>query len=30
MKVIGLGAPDCVRIRFEPSEVDVLVDVLRE
>jgi hypothetical protein len=30
MKVIGLGAPDSVRIRFEASEIDVLVDVLRE
>jgi hypothetical protein len=30
MKVIGLGAPDCVRIRFEASEIGVLVDVLRE
>jgi hypothetical protein len=30
MKVVGLGGPDSVRIRFAPSEVDLLVDVLRE
>jgi hypothetical protein len=30
MKVIGLGAPDDVRVRFDACEVDVLVDVLRE
>jgi len=30
MKVIGLGAPDSVRARFDACEVDVLVDVLRE
>lgn len=30
MKVIGLGAPASVRIRFDACEVDVLVDVLRE
>jgi hypothetical protein len=30
MKVIGLGAPDDVRIRFDACEVDLLVDVLRE
>jgi hypothetical protein len=29
MKVIGLGAPDTVRIRFAACEVDLLVDVLR-
>jgi hypothetical protein len=30
MKVIGLGAPDDLRVRFEACEIDVLVDVLRE
>jgi len=30
MKVIGLGAPDELRVRFDTCEVDVLVDVLRE
>jgi hypothetical protein len=30
MKVIGLGAPDQVRVRFDTCEVDVLVDVLRQ
>jgi hypothetical protein len=30
VKVIGLGAPDTVRVRFDACEVDVLVDVLRE
>ncbi|MGH2945353.1 MAG: hypothetical protein ACRDPC_03675 [Solirubrobacteraceae bacterium] len=30
MKVIGLGAPASVRIRFDAYELDVLVDVLRE
>ena len=30
MKVIGLGAPDELRVRFEACEIDVLVDVLRE
>jgi hypothetical protein len=30
MKVIGLGAPDRVRVGFAACEVDVLVDVLRE
>jgi hypothetical protein len=30
MKVIGLGAPDQVRVRFDSCELDVLVDVLRE
>jgi hypothetical protein len=30
MKVIGLGSPDDVRVRFDASEVDVLVDVLRD
>jgi hypothetical protein len=30
MKVIGLGAPDRVRVGFTACEVDVLVDVLRE
>jgi hypothetical protein len=30
MKVIGLGAPDDLRVTFEPCERDVLVDVLRE
>jgi hypothetical protein len=30
MKVIGLGAPASVRIRFDACEVEVLVDVLRE
>lgn len=29
MKVIGLGAPDRVRIRFTACEVDLLLDVLR-
>jgi hypothetical protein len=28
MKVIGLGSPDDVRVRFDASEIDVLVDVL--
>jgi len=30
MKVIGLGAPDDIRVRFAACELDVLVDVLRE
>jgi hypothetical protein len=30
VKVIGLGAPDTVRVRFDACEVDVLVDLLRE
>jgi len=30
MKVIGLGSPDDVRIRFNSCEMDVLVDVLRD
>jgi hypothetical protein len=30
MKVIGLGAPDDLSVRFEPCELDVLVDALRE
>jgi hypothetical protein len=30
MKVIGLGSPDDVRIRFDACEIDVLVDVLRD
>jgi hypothetical protein len=30
MKVIGLGSPDDVRVRFDACELDVLVDVLRE
>jgi len=30
VKVIGLGAPDSVRVGFDACEVDVLVDVLRE
>jgi hypothetical protein len=30
MKVIGLGAPSSLRIRFDACEFDVLVDVLRE
>jgi hypothetical protein len=30
MKVIGLGAPEDVRVHFDSCEVDVLVDVLRE
>jgi hypothetical protein len=30
MKVIGLGAPDEVQIRFAATEIDVLVDLLRE
>jgi hypothetical protein len=30
MKVIGLGAPASIRIRFAACEIDVLVDVLRE
>jgi hypothetical protein len=29
MKVIGLGAPDDLRVRFEACEIDVLVDALR-
>lgn len=29
MKVIGLGAPQSVRVRFRAIEMDVLVDVLR-
>ncbi len=30
MKVIGLGSPDDLRVRFDATEVDVLVDVLRD
>jgi hypothetical protein len=30
MKVIGLGSPDDVRVRFDPCEIDLLVDVLRD
>ena len=30
MKVIGLGSPDDVRVRFAACEIDVLVDVLRD
>lgn len=30
MKVIGMGSPDDVRVRFDACEVDVLVDVLRD
>jgi hypothetical protein len=30
MKAMGLGAPNSVRVRFDASEIDVLVDVLRE
>jgi hypothetical protein len=30
MKVIGLGSPDDVRVRFDACELDVLVDVLRD
>jgi hypothetical protein len=30
MKVVGLGAPDDLRVHFEACEIDVLVDVLRE
>ena len=30
MKVIGLGSPDDVRVRFTARESDVLVDVLRD
>jgi hypothetical protein len=30
MKVIGLGAPEDVRVHFDSCELDVLVDVLRE
>jgi hypothetical protein len=30
MKVIGLGSPDEVRVRFDACEMDVLVDVLRD
>jgi hypothetical protein len=30
MKVIGLGAPDDLRVHFDACEIDVLVDVLRE
>lgn len=30
MKVIGMGSPDDLRVRFDASEVDVLVDVLRD
>lgn len=29
MKVIGLGAPDEVRVAFDACELDVLVDILR-
>jgi hypothetical protein len=30
MKVIGLGSPDELRVRFDACEMDVLVDVLRD
>jgi hypothetical protein len=30
MKVIGLGSPDELRVRFDACELDVLVDVLRD
>jgi hypothetical protein len=30
VKVIGLGAPDSVRVRFDGCELDVLIDVLRD
>ena len=30
MKVIGVGSPDDVRVRFTGCELDVLVDVLRD
>ena len=30
MKVIGLGSPDDIRVRFAAGEIDVLVDVLRD
>jgi hypothetical protein len=30
MKVVGLGSPDDVRVRFAAHEIDVLVDVLRD
>jgi hypothetical protein len=30
MKVIGVGSPDDVRVRFTRCELDVLVDVLRD
>jgi hypothetical protein len=30
MKVVGLGGPHRVRIRFAPCEIDLLVDILRE
>lgn len=30
MKVVGLGSPDDVRVRFDVCEIDVLVDVLRD
>jgi hypothetical protein len=30
MKVIGVGAPEIVRIRFAACELDLLVDVLRD
>lgn len=30
MKVIGLGTPHSMRIRFDACEIDVLVDVLRQ
>ena len=30
MKVIGLGSPDDLRVKFDASEMDVLVDVLRD
>jgi hypothetical protein len=30
MKVVGLGSPDDVRVRFDACELDVLVDVLRD
>jgi hypothetical protein len=30
MKVIGLGSPDNVRVRFDDCEMDVLIDILRD
>jgi hypothetical protein len=30
MKVLGLGSPDDVRVRFDACELDVLVDVVRD
>lgn len=30
MKVVGLGSPDDVRVRFDACEIEVLVDVVRD